>query len=145
MKITSLRFLVLAFCALAGPSSPSREADGPGPPDASTSLQAKYGGRFVVGVALGGKLPDDYSADEQKLIVDQFGSITPENCMKMTAIQPREGEFHFEQADALVAFAQKWKLQLCGHTLVWAKDERTPAWIFKDGDKPACANWCSRG
>jgi endo-1,4-beta-xylanase len=91
----------------------------------------------VVGVALGGLLPDDYSPDEQKLIVEQFGSVTPENCMKMTHIQPREGEFHFEQADALVAFARAHKLQVCGHTLVWAKDERTPGWIFKDGDKPA--------
>jgi endo-1,4-beta-xylanase len=57
--------------------------------------------------------------------------------MKMTEIQPREGEFHFEQADALVEFAQKHKLQVVGHTLVWAKDERTPKWVFLDGEKPA--------
>ena len=36
-----------------------------------------------------------------------------------------------------MAFAQERKLQVCGHTLVWAKDERTPAWVFRDGDKPA--------
>jgi endo-1,4-beta-xylanase len=100
-------------------------------------LQAKFASWFVVGVALGGRLPDDYSADECKLIVDQFGGVTPENCMKMTHLQPREGEFHFEQADALVAFAQEHKLQVCGHTLVWAKDERAPAWMFLDGDRPA--------
>jgi endo-1,4-beta-xylanase len=104
---------------------------------APTSLQAKFGPQFVVGVALGGRVPDDYTAAERKLILEQFGSVTPENCMKMTAIQPREGEFHFEQADALVAFARQHRLQVVGHTLVWAKDERTPAWVFLDGDKPA--------
>src|SRR3954464_8550037 len=107
-------------------------ADGPGlasddRPDASASLQAKFGPRFVVGVALGGRVPDDYTAAERDLILAQFGGVTPENCMKMTEIQPKEGEFHFEQADALVAFAEQNRLQVVGHTLVWAKDERTPA------------------
>lgn len=104
---------------------------------AEDSLQAKFGDKFVVGVALGGKVPDDYSAVEQALVLKQFGSVTPENCMKMTEIQPREGVFRFDQADAIVEFAQKNKLQIIGHTLVWAKDERTPAWMFLDGDKPA--------
>jgi endo-1,4-beta-xylanase len=106
-------------------------------PDRSSSLQAKFGSRFVVGVALGGRVPDDYSSAERELILRQFGGVTPENCMKMTEIQPREGEFHFELADALVAFAQAHGLKVVGHTLVWAKDERTPAWVFQDGDKPA--------
>ncbi len=106
-------------------------------PDDSASLQAKFRAKFVVGVALGGRVPDDYSAAERDLILKQFGGVTPENCMKMTEIQPREGEFHFEQADALVAFAQEHHLQVVGHTLVWAKDERTPAWFFRDGDRPA--------
>mgnify|MGYP001082931463 CR=1 FL=1 len=106
-------------------------------PEASGSLREKFGSRFVVGVALGGHVPDDYSPMERALILNQFGGVTPENCMKMTALQPREGEFHFEQADALVDFAQRHGLQVVGHTLVWAKDERTPEWVFRDGDKPA--------
>lgn len=100
-------------------------------------LKGKYGSRFVVGVALGGRVPEDYSEAERRLILEQFGGVTPENCMKMMAIQPREGEFHFEQADALVAFAQEHQLEVAGHTLVWAKDERTPRWVFRDGDKAA--------
>lgn len=128
---TGLSFLIFTILAI----NVIRADDAP--PAADRSLQAKFGGRFVVGVALGGRLPDDYSPIERELILKQFGSITPENCMKMTAIQPREGEFHFEQADALVAFAQKHQLQVVGHTLVWAKDERTPAWFFRDGDHPA--------
>ena len=106
-------------------------------PDDPPSLRAKFGSRFVVGVALGGRVPEDYSAAERKLILDQFGGVTPENCMKMTELQPREGEFRFEQADALVRFAQEHGLQVAGHTLIWAKDERTPAWVFLDGEEPA--------
>jgi endo-1,4-beta-xylanase len=101
------------------------------------SLKAKFGRSFVVGVALGGRVPDDYTTVETELILKQFASVTPENCMKMSAIQPREGEFHFEQADALACFAERHGLQLVGHTLIWAKEERTPAWVFRDGDKPA--------
>jgi endo-1,4-beta-xylanase len=125
---------LLALAAAMVGALTVEDGDGSG---AKTSLQAKFGSRFVVGVALGGRVPDDYSPAERKLILGQFGGITPENCMKMTAIQPREGEFHFEQADALVAFARENRLQVAGHTLVWAKDERTPAWFFLDGDKPA--------
>ena len=121
---------LLTAALLAAGSMPSR-ADEP------ASLQAKFGGRFVVGVALGGRVPEDYTAEERSLILGQFGGVTPENCMKMTEIQPREGEFHFEQADALVAFARENRLQVVGHTLIWAKDDRTPAWVFLDGDKPA--------
>ena len=111
--------------------------DGRAAEDAPASLQAKFGKQFTIGVALGGRVPEDYSAAERKLILAQFGSVTPENCMKMTEIQPREGEFRFEQADALVDYAQKNRLQVVGHTLIWAKDERTPAWVFLDGGKPA--------
>jgi endo-1,4-beta-xylanase len=134
MMYSSRRSPFLAACVLACSWGLAVGEDGP---VGSTSLQAKFGSRFVVGVALGGRLPDDYSNEERKLISDQFGSITPENCMKMAHIQPREGQFDFAQADALVAFAQEHKMQVCGHTLVWAKDERTPSWVFLDGDKPA--------
>src|SRR5947209_3682738 len=133
MKFTIKHGLLFLVALLAG--GPGLAGDDKS--DASASLQAKFGPQFVVGVALGGRVPDDYSAAERRLILGQFGSVTPENCMKMTAVQPREGEFHFEQADALVAFARENRLQVVGHTLVWAKDERTPAWVFLDGDKPA--------
>jgi len=125
--------LLLLVAFLSSGTSVAQEP----PAQTSSSLKAKFGARFTVGVALGGRVPDDYSAAEQKLILQQFGSVTPENCMKMTELQPREGEFRFERADALVAFAQRHRLQVVGHTLIWAKDERTPAWVFRDGEKLA--------
>jgi endo-1,4-beta-xylanase len=126
-------FRLAAIAALV--AGPALGSDGQHAP--SGSLKAKFGRHFVVGVALGGRVPDDYAPAETDLVLKQFASVTPENCMKMSAIQPREGEFHFEQADALVSFAERNGLQVVGHTLVWAKDERTPGWVFRDGDKPA--------
>jgi endo-1,4-beta-xylanase len=63
--------------------------------------------------------------------------VTPENCLKPAQIQPGEGQFHFAPADAFVDFAQSKELPVVGHCLVWAKDDRTPPWFFKDGANAA--------
>ena len=104
---------------------------------AGPSLRETYDRLFIVGVALDGFLPADYNARELSLIRTQFAALTPVNCMKMTHLQPEPGRFNFRMADALVAFAATNQLKVCGHCLVWAKDERTPEWIFQDGEKPA--------
>ena len=105
--------------------------------DGGSSLRETYDRLFTIGVALDGYLPDDYNASELALIRTQFAALTPANCMKMTHLQPEPGRFDFRMADALVAFAATNQLKVCGHCLVWAKDERTPEWVFRDGEKPA--------
>ena len=98
------------------------------------SLSAAYENRFNIAVALDGKLPDDYSPKELDLIRTQFNVLTPANCMKMYHIQPHQNVFDFEQADAFVAFAAANNQKVLGHCLIWAKDVRTPAWFFENGD-----------
>jgi endo-1,4-beta-xylanase len=98
------------------------------------SLRQKYANDFRVGVGLNNRVPEDYSANEIGLIRTQFAAITPANCMKMKAIQPREGQFAFETADRLVEYARANSIKVCGHCLLWAKDEETPAWFFREGD-----------
>ena len=99
----------------------------------TASLRQQFANRFLVGVALDGYLPADYNAAELSLIRNQFAALTPANCMKMTHLQREPGRFDFQMADALVDFAAANQLKVCGHCLVWAKDERTPEWIFRDG------------
>lgn len=106
------------------------------PEKADTSLRGRYP-QFVVGVALGNRLPGDYVEEELALVRRHFGCVTPENCMKMSCLQPKEGHFNFAEADAVVDFAEKNGLAVCGHALVWARDEQTPAWMFQDGEKQA--------
>ncbi len=98
------------------------------------SLRQKYANDFRVGVGLNNRLPEDYSAKELTLIRAQFATITPANSMKMKFVQPREGEFTFDEADRLIDFARANKIGVCGHCLLWAKDEETPTWFFKKGD-----------
>jgi endo-1,4-beta-xylanase len=103
----------------------------------TASLRQTFASQFLVGVALDGYLPGDYNPGELGLIRAQFAALTPANCLKMTHLQPEPGRFDFRTADAFVAFAATNQLKVCGHCLVWAKDERTPEWFFRDGAKPA--------
>jgi len=67
---------------------------------------------------------------EATLILKHFESITAENAMKMGPIHPKEDQFFWEDADAIVDFAQKHNLKIRGHTLCW--HNQTPPWLFKD-------------
>lgn len=78
-----------------------------------------------IGVAVGSWVLGD--AHAAAMVGRHFGSVTPENEMKMDALQPQRGRFAFEEADAIVAMAERNGLQVRGHTLVWHR--QVPAWI----------------
>lgn len=86
---------------------------------------------FRIGMA--GDVPAGYSDEELLLAVNHFNAVTPENCMKPAPIHPEEGRWRFERADALVEWAERNKLSLHGHTLVW--HAQTPDWFFANGDR----------
>lgn len=99
------------------------------------SLRERFADAFEIGVALGGKLPKDYSPAELELIGQHFNNITPENCMKPGPIHPEEKRYDFALMDALVDFAREYWLNVTGHCLVW--HQQCPDWIFEDQGKPA--------
>lgn len=94
------------------------------------SLKDAFSGKFKIGAAL--NLKQIYERDEKAtaLLVSQFNSITAENCMKAMYLQPKEGEFNFEDADRFVALGEKYGLQVIGHTLIW--HSQAPNWFFTD-------------
>jgi endo-1,4-beta-xylanase len=59
--------------------------------------------------------------------------------MKPDPVQRSEGQFRFGQSDAFVDFASSNQLRVVGHCLVWAKDDRTPGWFYRDGTNAASA------
>ncbi|MBW7650126.1 endo-1,4-beta-xylanase [Anoxybacillus sp. ST4] len=67
---------------------------------------------------------------QKDLLVSHVNSITAENHMKFEHLQPKEGEFTFEQADEIVHFALSNNMVVRGHTLVW--HNQTPTWMFYD-------------
>lgn len=112
----------------------AKAADSPLP-----RLRDVFQGRPRIGVAVEGRLPDGVPADELELIRGQFDILTPANCMKWDHLQPREGQFDFQQADAFVAFAEANRQKVAGHCFVWNRPETSTKWVFQDGDKPADA------
>lgn len=90
---------------------------------------------WASGVGLADRIPDRPA--DWPLLTTQFSHVTPENCMKPAALRPSEQAWNFDQADKFVAFANSKDLKVVGHCLVWAKDDRTPAWFYQDGAAPA--------
>lgn len=90
-------------------------------------LKEYYKAYFPIGVAVA---PRNLTGPEAELIVRQFNSVTPENALKMGPIHPEEGRYFWQDADAIVDFAQRNKLKVRGHTLCW--HNQTPPWFFTD-------------
>ncbi len=99
------------------------------------TLKSASRGRFEIGVGISDRIGQQ--TNNWPLLTSQFTTVTPENCMKPNPVQVAEGQFNFTQADALVAFAVSNRLKVVGHCLVWAKDDRTPPWFYRDGTNEA--------
>lgn len=96
--------------------------------DKTKGLKDYYKDYFTMGVAVS---PQGLKrADESRLILQQFGSMTAENAMKMGPIHPKENEYFWRDADSIAAFAKQHNLKLRGHTLCW--HNQTPRWLFID-------------
>lgn len=90
-------------------------------------------GYFDVGVAIEPHSTD--KSEEVKLIKRHFNSITAENAMKWSSIQPTEGVFTWENADKIVAFAIANNIKVRGHTLCWHR--QVPDWVFVENEETA--------
>lgn len=66
----------------------------------------------------------------RETLAREFSIVTPEYVMKMAPLRPSRDTFFWDDADALVDFAQKHQMQIHGHTLVWHQD--VPQWIEKN-------------
>lgn len=90
----------------------------------------------VGNVAAGGghhtdeEYPDPFPDDEEyrEHLAEEFTSLTHENYLKWEFIHPEEwGEFHFEESDAVVEFAQEHDMDMRGHALFW--HSQNPEWL----------------
>jgi len=104
------------------------------PPSDPRSLKRAAGGRFKIGVGVGHRVLQN--PEDAALIRRHFEILTPENCMKPQSIHPAEDRWSFEDADRFVEFARANDLEVAGHCLVWAKDDRTDEWMKKENGGP---------
>jgi endo-1,4-beta-xylanase len=111
-----------ASLATAGPAA----ADAEPSPDGLQALAARSRPDFLLGAAVAlGPLASD--ADYASNLVGNFGALTPENAMKPQALSPRQGEYNFEEADALLDLAASKGIAVHGHTIAFT--EAMPRWM----------------
>lgn len=115
--------LGILICGLGLPVILPNAANG----QAEKTLKEAYKNYFPIGVAVS---PRGLNGPDAELITKQFSSVTPENAMKMGPIHPEENRYNWQDADAIVAFAEKNGMKVRGHTLCW--HNQTPKWFFTD-------------
>lgn len=99
-------------------------------PVQTMSLKDAFQDKFLMGAALNVDQIMGRDTAALKVIKNHFNSVTAENCMKSMYLQPKEGEFFFDEADAFVGFAEANEIHIVGHTLIW--HSQAPDWFFID-------------
>ncbi len=96
--------------------------------DLSKGLKDYFKDDFLLGVAVGARSIRTDSA----LIIREFNSVTAENDMKVGVIHPREDTYNWKNADDIVAFAERKKINIRGHNLLW--HSQNAEWMFVGPD-----------
>ena len=93
-----------------------------------TGYKDTYKDYFTVGVAV--NIRNVSEADQMALIKKNFNSVTAENDMKPGSLQPKEGEFNWENADKIANFCRENNIPMRGHCLCW--HSQFADWMFVD-------------
>lgn len=89
---------------------------------------------LLIGAAVAAQ-PLREDAAYRVLLAREFSAVTPENAMKFEPLRPTRDTYSFEDADAIVAFAEEHQMAVRGHTLVW--HEQLPRWLTETVSSPA--------
>ncbi|ADQ79780.1 Endo-1,4-beta-xylanase [Paludibacter propionicigenes WB4] len=124
MKHKSI-YAIAAMCCLASVQTMAQK-----------TLGEATKGKFLFGTAVNMQQVNGVNAAESAIIASEFSAIVAENDMKPQPIHPAEDRFNWDNADKIVAFAEKNKQTLTGHCLIW--HSQVPNWFFVGEDgKPA--------
>lgn len=97
---------------------------------AQEKLKDAFKGSFMIGAALNRAQFYEEDALGAALVKTHFNTITPENILKWESVHPRPEGYDFKAPDRYVAFGEKNRMFIIGHTLVW--HNQTPAWVFRN-------------
>jgi endo-1,4-beta-xylanase len=123
----STSVLLLVTCVAQAPLPSQRT------PSDTISLRAAVNGRFLIGTAVNADQFEGRDTLGERLVREQFTSVSPENVLKWKNIHPDSGRYAFADADAYVDFAQRNGLVPIGHTLIWG--DGTPEWVFRGSER----------
>lgn len=85
----------------------------------ATTLKEAFAEDFHIGTAMNMRQIRGEDSAGAAIAVAHFNAIVAENCMKSAEIHPEKDRYHFEDADAFVAFGEEHGMFITGHTLVW--------------------------
>lgn len=83
------------------------------------SLKDVYKKDFYIGTALSADQIEEKDAKVDSLIKKEFNAITAENIMKSMYTHPQKDKYDFALSDKFVAYGEKNKMFIHGHTLIW--------------------------
>ncbi len=119
-------FLFLTFIVFLNCKTPNKIHEKP----SKLTLKEAFKNAFLIGNAVNLDVSSGKDTISQKIIIQQFNAITPENVMKAEVINPERGVYNFKPADDFIEFGKKNNLFIIGHTLIW--HNQTPAWFFQN-------------
>lgn len=125
-----LAIVTLSGVAKAPPGAAALPAcvDGPG---ACTLREAAAAAGIHLGFALDRSVISG-ARPGAALAAREASSVTAENAMKWRELSPSPGCYDFDDADALVEFAEANGQRIRGHTLVWGRANGPPPWWSDD-------------
>lgn len=91
-------------------------------------LKEVFAEDFLIGAAIDVWEVRDTSAILHRLISNEFSALVCVNSMKADHTEPQEGNFCFDDADAVVRYAERNGQTVTGHCLVW--HSQCPSWMF---------------
>ncbi|MGB7392887.1 MAG: endo-1,4-beta-xylanase [Pricia sp.] len=94
-----------------------------GEPEPDTALKS-VATTFSVGMAV---QANRLTGMHDSILRREFNNLTAEYEMKMNIMYPREGEYDFTAADAIVDYAVANDMDVHGHALIWYN--ATPSWV----------------
>ncbi len=93
------------------------------------ALKDVFKADFLIGGALNRSVVTGRDPNAAAIAEKHFNTATAENDMKWQLIHPKLDQYDWEPADRFVAFCEKNKMVVIGHTLVW--HAQTPRWVSR--------------
>ncbi len=100
------------FAVFAGACHSEKEAE-------IATVKDHFKDDFLIGAAIPMPQVNGEDPKADSIVTLHFNSIVAENCMKNEKIQPKEGEFFWDDADAFVKYGEDRNMAIIGHALVW--------------------------
>ena len=85
----------------------------------AVTLKEHFKNDFLIGAAIPVDHVKGLDSKADSIVRRHFNSIVAENCMKSEKINPEEGVYFWDDADAFVDYGQRNGMAIIGHTLVW--------------------------